>query len=204
MIGRDLPAYSPSREILQEVQGEVRHIQRLLSELLQYARPKPPQILPADLNVTAEHAVAIARQQTLSRPIEIGFAPDQTLPPVEHDPAQIQQVIVNLLLNAIQAIEGPGHVRVALSAQDGFAVVRVSDTGRGISPSHLPNIFRPFFTTKGQGTGLGLSFARKIVEEHGGKIEVSSTPGQGTEFAIRLLLIRSPHTEPARGAEVIK
>jgi len=204
MIGRDLPADSPSREILQEVQGEVRHIQKLLSELLQYARPKPPQVLPADLNVTAEHALAIARQQILSRPIEIEFTPDKTLPSVEHDPAQIQEVIVNLLLNAIQAIENAGQVRVAVSSKDGFAIVRVSDTGRGISPTHLPNIFRPFFTTKGQGTGLGLSLARNIVEEHHGRIEVLSTPGQGTEFTISLPLAKSSRHESARAAEVVK
>ena len=204
MIGRDLPAGSPSREILQEVQEEVRHIQKLLSELLQYARPRPPQILSSDLNATAEHAVAIAQQQVLSRPIEITFAPDKALPPVEHDPAQIQQVIVNLLLNAIQAIEGTGCIRVALSARDGCAIVRVSDTGRGISPSQLPNIFRPFFTTKGQGTGLGLSLARNIVAEHRGRIEVSSTPGQGAEFAIWLPLGGSSHNKSARAAEVVK
>jgi signal transduction histidine kinase len=204
MIGRDLPEDSANREILQEVQGEVRHIQKLLSELLQYARPRPPQILSTDLNATAEHAIAIARQQILSQPIEMEFAPDKALPPVEHDPAQIQQVIVNLLLNAIQAIEGAGRVRVALSTQDGCAVVRVSDTGRGISPTHLPNIFRPFFTTKGQGTGLGLSLARRIVEEHSGRIEVSSTPGQGTEFVIWLPLSKSSYNESVRAAEVVK
>ena len=204
IIGRDLPPSSPSREILQEVQGEVRHIQKLLSELLEYARPKPPQMLSADLNATAEHAIAIARQQILSRPIEIEFVPDKALPPVAHDPTQIQQVIVNMLLNAIQAIEGAGRIRVALSWRNGCALVRVSDTGRGISPAHLPNIFRPFFTTKNQGTGLGLSLARKIVEEHGGRIEVSSTHGQGTEFVIWLPLGRTSHKKSARPAEVVK
>lgn len=196
MIGRDLPPDSQSGEILKEVQREVRHIQNLLSELLKYARPKAPRVLKADLNATAEQAVALARQQILSRPIQIEFEPDRRLPLVDHDPAQIEQVLLNLLLNAIQAIQGAGQVRVQVSIQDNFALVRVSDTGRGIDPSHLPNIFRPFFTTKSKGTGLGLSVARAIVEEHGGQIEASSTPGQGTEFTVRLQI--HGKAEPAR------
>ncbi len=189
IIGRDLPESSPSREVLQEVQREVLHIKQILSDLLDYARPKPASFRPADLNLTADHAVALARQQTLSRPIEIEFTKAESLPAVEHDTAQIQQVLLNLLLNSVQAIEatgGPGTVRVVVGRAADFATISVNDTGRGIAPEHLPNIFRPFFTTKGQGTGLGLSLARRIVEAHGGRIEVTSAPGQGSQFTIRL------------------
>jgi two-component system NtrC family sensor kinase len=204
MIGRDLPANSPSREIVKEAQSEVRHIQNLLSDLLQYARPRPPQILAADLNETAEHAVTLARRQLSNRPIELAFAPDPQLPTVEHDPAQMQQVLVNLLLNAIQAIEGAGRVQVVISHQENYAVVRVADTGHGISPKNLPKIFRPFFTTKGQGTGLGLSLARNIVEEHGGRIEVTSTADLGTEFTLRFPLRNHARTGMKRASEVVE
>jgi len=186
IIGRDLPDSSPSRGVLKEVQQEVLHIQQILSELLDYARPKPPEFHAADLNATTEHAVALARQQALSRPIQIELIKAEGLPVVEHDTAQIQQVLLNLLLNAIQAINGPGQVRVSLQSREGLAAVVVRDTGRGIAPEHLANIFRPFFTTKGQGTGLGLSLARRIVEDHGGRIEVSSQPGVATEFTVWL------------------
>lgn len=108
------------------------------------------------------------------------------LPPVEHDPGQIHQVLLNLMLNAIQAIPGQGDVTVDVHARDGAACVSVSDTGGGIEPEHLPNIFRPFFTTKGHGTGLGLSLARRIVEDHGGRIDVSSTVGRGSTFCVLL------------------
>ena len=188
IIGRDLPESSPGRQVLQEVQDEVLHIKKILSDLLEYARPKLPEFHEADLNSTAERAVALARQQVLSRPIEVELLKDDSLPPVEHDPAQMQQVLLNLLLNAIQALDGKGQVRVEVGSQGDFAVTRVKDNGRGIAPVALPNIFRPFFTTKGQGTGLGLSLARRIVESHDGKIEVASTPGQGTEFTVRLPL----------------
>lgn len=190
IIGRDLPEASPAREVLQEVQREVLHIKRILSDLLDYARPRAPDFRLTDLNTTAEHAVALARQQALSRPIEIELRCADGLPPVEHDTAQIQQVLLNLLLNAIQAIPAEGRVTVSLEARGGFALITVSDTGRGIAPEHLPSIFRPFFTTKGQGTGLGLSLARRIVESHGGRLEVTSQLGKGSVFSAWLPLRR--------------
>jgi hypothetical protein len=188
VMGRELPEASPSREVWKDVQQEIRQIQKILNELLDYARPKPPHIVPADLNATAEHAASLARQQVLSRPIQITVQTMPSLPPVEHDVAQMQQVLLNLLLNATQAIEGSGSIELSLRAESGDAVIQVSDSGRGIDPKYLGNIFRPFFTTKGQGTGLGLSLAQRIVEGHGGRIQASSGPGQGSQFTIRLPL----------------
>ncbi|MFY9560953.1 MAG: ATP-binding protein [Terriglobales bacterium] len=95
---------------------------------------------------------------------------------------QIHQVLLNLLLNSVQAIDGPGLVRVAVFEQGKAAVVTVSDTGRGIPAEHLPNIFRPFYTTKGNGTGLGLSLARRIVEEHHGQIAVESSSAREERY----------------------
>ena len=188
VIGRELPASSPNREVWKDVQEEIRQVQKILNELLDYARPKPPHFTAADLNATAEHAVNLARQQVLSRPIRISLVKAPGLPPVEHDAAQMQQVLLNLLLNATQAIEGAGSIELSLRAADDAAVVAVSDSGRGIDPDHLANIFRPFFTTKGQGTGLGLSLAHRIVEAHGGRIEVTSEPGKGSRFTLWLPL----------------
>jgi signal transduction histidine kinase len=202
IIGKELPASSPNREVLEEVRREVRRIQAILSDLLDYARPKPPQVHLSDLNATTEHAVAFARQQVLSRPIEIVFLPAPGLRPVEHDPAQIHQVLLNLLLNAIQAIPAQGRIDVSLAAEDHFAVIRIADSGPGIRPEVLPNIFRPFFTTKGKGTGLGLSLAARIAEDHGGRIDVESEPGKGTAFSVRLPLrpagAGTPAGSPAR------
>ena len=191
MMGSDLPETSPAREVWKDVQQEIRQIQKILNELLDYARPKPSHFTLADLNLTAEHAASLARQQVLSRPIQITVVTDPQLPPVEHDAGQMHQVLLNLLLNAIQSIEAEGSITVSLGAEDDFAVIRVADTGRGIDASHLASIFRPFFTTKGQGTGLGLSLAHRIVESHGGRIDVSSALGRGSQFTIRLPLPNS-------------
>jgi len=196
IIGRDLPASSPAREVLGEVQQEILQIKRILSDLLETARPKPPAFRAADLNSTTEQAVSLARQQIISRPIEIKLSKAYDLPPVEHDAGQIQQVLLNLLLNAIQAIDDSGNIRVRLNSEDGFATVSVSDTGGGIAPEHLGNIFRPFFTTKKRGTGLGLSLVSRIVEAHGGRVEVNSTPGEGSQFMVWLPF---QHGQTARG-----
>ncbi len=128
----------------------------------------------------------LARQQVLSRPIKIELQKASDLPEVEHDSDQVHQVLLNLLLNAVQAMEKAGTVHVEIGSRQGYASVVVTDTGRGISPQNLPNIFRPFYTTKGNGTGLGLSLAHRIVEDHHGRIEVSSVLGKGSQFTVLL------------------
>jgi signal transduction histidine kinase len=191
IIGRDLPATSPARAVVKDVRQEITRINRIVSDLLQTARPHPPKVRKSDLNTTVEHAVMLGRQQALSKSTEITLRKDPSLPEVEHDSDQIHQVLLNLLLNALQAIDASGKVAVTVELQGKNAVIEVSDNGRGIAPKHLPNIFRPFYTTKGDGTGLGLSLARRIVEDHQGRIEVTSTVGQGTTFAVILPLQRA-------------
>ncbi len=194
IVGRDLPVTSPAHAVVDEVRLEIKQINHLLTELLQMARPHPPAVRRSDLNTTVEHAVVQARQQVLSRPIKIDLEKDSKLPDVEHDSDQINQVLLNLLLNAVQAIDGAGSIRVEISTLKGDAAIVVIDTGRGIAPEHLPNIFRPFYTTKGYGTGLGLSLVRRIAEEHHGRIEVTSEVGKGTTFLVVLPLQQATPT----------
>ncbi len=186
IIGRDLPSTSPARAVVKDVRLEIAQINRILTDLLETARPHPPQICKSNLNTTVEHAVMLARQQVFSKPIKIELQQAAELSDVEHDSDQIHQVLLNLLLNAVQAMEAEGTIRVDIGSRGDCATVDVSDTGRGISPQNLPNIFRPFFTTKGNGTGLGLSLARRIVEEHHGRIEVTSVVGKGSKFTVLL------------------
>lgn len=218
VMGRELPKESSSRAVLPEVQNEIHHIQAILNDLLAYARPRLPEFHPADLNATVEQAVFLARQQIRTKPIEITLDADKTLPRISHDPVQIQQVVLNLLLNGIQAIHGPGKIEVALrralsprpvdaknvtresfGAGDPFSrivgqsecvVIRIRDTGKGIPRDSLSKIFKPFFTTRKEGTGLGLPLAKGIVESHKGKIEVTSEPGQGAQFEVWLPMLR--------------
>jgi len=196
VVGRDLPSTSPARAVVKDVRQEIARINRTLTDLLETARPHPPQIRLSNLNITVEHAVMLARQQVLSKPIKIELQKAPDLPEVEHDSDQIHQVLLNLLLNAVQAMDGAGTIFVQIGTQSGHASLLVSDTGRGIPSQHLANIFRPFYTTKGNGTGLGLSLARRIVEEHHGRIEVSSVVGQGSKFTV-LLPFRMPSAQSA-------
>ncbi len=186
IVGRDLPATSPARAVVKDVRQEITRISRTLTDLLETARPRRPQVRRSNLNTTVEHAVMLARQQVLSRPIKIELQKASDLPEVEHDSDQVHQVLLNLLLNAVQAMEKAGTIHVEIGSRQGYASVVVSDTGRGISSQNLPNIFRPFYTTKGNGTGLGLSLAHRIVEDHHGRIEVSSILGTGSQFTVLL------------------
>jgi signal transduction histidine kinase len=191
IIGRDLPDSSPARAVVKDVRQEIARINRIVTDLLQTARPHPPKVRKSDLNTTVEHAVMLGRQQALSKSVEITLHKDPSLPEVEHDSDQIHQVMLNLLLNALQAIDMNGKIAVAVELRGENAVIEVADNGRGISPDLLPNIFRPFFTTKGDGTGLGLSLARRIIEDHQGRIDVTSTVGKGTTFSVVLPLQRA-------------
>ncbi len=191
IIGRDLPASSPARTVVKDVRQEINRINHIVTDLLHTARPHPPKVGKSDLNITVEHAVMLGRQQGLSKGVDIALRKDPFLPEVEHDSDQIHQVLLNLLLNAIQAIDRNGEVTVSVERQGSTAVIEVADNGRGIPAENLPNIFRPFFTTKGDGTGLGLSLARRIIEDHQGRIDVTSTVGEGTTFAVVLPLQRA-------------
>jgi len=200
IVGRDLPPTSPACDVVKDVQEEVVRINRIVSDLLETARPRAPEFQLADLNTTVEHAVGFARQQVLSKPIEIEFVKSPDLGLVEHDPRQLHQVLLNLLLNAIQALDGAGRVSVMLAQIDESTVsVSINDTGAGIAPENLTHIFRPFFTTKGHGTGLGLPLARRIIEDHGGKLEVTSDLGHGSTFTF-VLPFRRPRPEMAASA----
>ncbi len=192
IVGRDLPANSAAISVLGEVRHEVVHINKIVSELLEIARPKPPLFQPGDLTAVAEHACLFASDQAATRKVTLEVCKGDPLPALEFDRGQVHQVLLNLLLNAVQACGEGGSVRVEFSCDEKFATATVIDTGDGIPPDVLPNIFRPFFTTKGNGTGLGLSLARRIVEDHGGTLVATSELGKGSQFALAL-----PKTRPS-------
>jgi signal transduction histidine kinase len=180
IVSRDLPPNSAARLVIKDAKEETLQINRILTELLEIARPKPPQFRVSDVCSTVEHAVMFARQQAITKRITVEFEIKDTIPPVEHDPNQINQVLLNLLLNAIQSMDKPGVIRVSLKHDDGAVFITVADEGKGIPPE-----------TKGHGTGLGLSLARRIVDSHGGHIDVTSVVGKGTQFLVELPITRS-------------
>jgi two-component system, NtrC family, sensor histidine kinase HydH len=134
----------------------------------------------------------------ISKPIRIEVVTAPDLPEVEHDSDQIHQVVLNLLLNAVQSIDGNGYITVTVNSKDDCATVIVTDTGRGMSSQQLTQIFRPFYTTRASGTGLGLSLVRRIIDEHNGKINVTSELGTGSTFQV--LLPFSQIVEPVEAA----
>ncbi len=176
-----------ARDLLKETQAEVDRLGGLVTEFLSYARPGRLELKPADLNEIAEETVNFLKADAEQRRVrtELDLRPD--LPIVDLDSKQIRQAILNVVRNAVAAVEGNGGgtVRVA-SAVNSTGEVRltVEDDGPGIPPDRLPHIFQVFYSSKPGGTGLGLPIAQRVVEGHGGRIEVESAPGSGTRFTL--------------------
>lgn len=171
--------------------SEVERITRLLNQLLEFARPTEPQLRPEDLAAIVEQMGLLARNEAVKRQITLDWNAQEGLPKVVLDAEQIKQVLQNLLKNAIEATREGGRVRMEARPVRGAGSVQqvqieVSDSGAGIREEDLEKIFTPFFTTKDTGTGLGLAVAHRIIEDHGGTMEVTSQVGRGTTFVITL------------------
>ena len=179
---------------LKIIDEETRRCQRLIQELLQFARPRSADLCPTDIKQAIEKTMNMVAHRLYKEKIETDVVFDENLPLVSADPQQLEQVLVNLLLNAIDAMPKGGRITVeaALEADANFppaVIIAITDTGTGIEASDLPKIFQPFFSAKkGKGIGLGLSICDRIIQNHGGRIAVQSTPGEGTSFKIHLPL----------------
>lgn len=176
-------------EFLRLTSGEVRRITDLISDLLSFARSPSPSIADVDLNELLEGVVRLLDPQLRTGQITV----TQTfglVPNTRADRDQLKQVFLNILLNAIQAMDAGGEIRVSTSrvicGGDEYCQVAISDSGRGIPSGALDDIFNPFFTTKDKGTGLGLAITNQVVSEHDGFIAVESDLGRGTTFRIHL------------------
>jgi len=191
LLERDLEADDPNRRLVRKITEGVSRLNRIVSSLLSYTRPLNLNTHPVDLSQTVEEAAAFfeidADLQTPEVTIERRFEESRTC---QVDTEQFHQVVLNLLLNARQAMPEGGTIEIELTserAEDGdWATVAIRDSGIGIDAAVRDKLFTPFFTTKEDGTGLGLVTSRKIVEAHGGRISVDSVPGEGTCFTIAL------------------
>ncbi len=183
------------RRYLGQVASETARVGRIVSDLLSFSRRSKPQSIEADLNAIVTTTVSLVSHKLELARVAVELDLARALPRVKCDASQIQQVVMNLVLNAAEAIKGGGKVKVRTAAAvngDGV-VLEVSDTGAGIPAELLGKIFDPFFTTKeeGKGVGLGLAVVYGIVSAHGGEVEVASIVGEGSTFRVRLPL-RSP------------
>jgi len=182
--------------------GEIGRLDYIVTQFLQAIRPSPPQKKPASLNHVVEQTLELLRPEIENRGQMIEKTLEPGLPQVPLDAGQIQQVLVNLIKNAMQAMTKGGTLAIQTGLTERGVWVSVSDTGHGISTEQLNRIFEPFFTTKKKGSGLGLMIVQRIVRDHGGLIKLESHADRGTTFRIWLPLEeRQPRLLEARSHE---
>ena len=185
LIDRNL--HGPVRERLEVAGREVERISRIVRDYLDSTRPLEPERVVTALPRLLDEAIDLTRgvEPTGRAPVEVPM--DPRLGEVVTDPGLLRQIVVNLLSNALDAVDGKGKVSIAAKAAGDDVLITVSDTGHGIAPDDLRRIFEPFYTTKGRGkgTGLGLAICRQLCAALGGTISVESEPGQGSTFFVR-------------------
>lgn len=169
--------------------AEVERLNRSISELLDYARPSKLNFEPVSLADIVSETLVLLGPDFTNNKVEVTTQIEDNLPLSELDRDKIRDVILNLLLNSLQAMESvsrPSHLNIALVSDESVVILKVRDNGTGIAPEHLKRVFDPYYTSKSNGTGLGLALSQKSVDEHDGKLHVESVHGQWTEFQLRL------------------
>lgn len=175
------------REMVERISSEAQRLSLLSRSVLCFARMETDPDAEADVNIVLQEVMDFLRYEARKRSIAIIEEKDYHLPPIAGDPNKLKQVLINVIMNAFQAMEGGGTLLLKSSATDhSFLVVEVADTGRGMTAETLKHIFEPFYTTKvaNAGTGLGLYICRNIVERLGGRIRVKSIINEGTTFSL--------------------
>ena len=204
LLLRDASLAPGQRESIEVIRAETMRASQVVKDLLAFARRSEPQRAPLDVNGVVSRTVRMRQYQFNEASVRVETELGADLPAVMGDARQLQQVCLNLLTNAVQAMasRGGGAMRVVTRSADGLVLLEVTDTGPGISAASRAHIFEPFFTTKreGEGTGLGLSVSYGIVNAHGGTIEVADTSDAGTTFRVTLPGASTPaeRADPAR------
>lgn len=186
LLGRGAALSADQRRLMDIVLREAGRLNQLVTDFLSFARPAPVMRRETELGVLVDETLAVFANSPGAERLALTRSGLSSLT-ISADAAQIRQVLWNLLRNAADAMPDGGSISVELSRMpNGHAALSVSDTGPGIAPADLARVFEPFFSTKAQGTGLGLAWVHRIVEAHEGRIDVSSTPGAGTVFTLML------------------
>jgi two-component system NtrC family sensor kinase len=183
------PVLEPQREMLSSIARGAERIKTLAHTLLAFSRPSQEELLPLPVNDVIERSLELCHYQILKGGVQLRKELDAQQPQILGVSNQLEMALINLVVNAIHAMEGAGGtLTVSSSLQNGRVDIKVVDTGSGIAEAIQGSLFEPFFTTKpeGKGTGLGLSTVLMVVERHKGKIDFTSAPGQGTTFRISL------------------
>ncbi|HNT86563.1 MAG TPA: ATP-binding protein [Candidatus Hydrogenedentes bacterium] len=183
LLARDIPETDPRHRLVEKIIAGTESLDHVVNELLEYTRPVELRLRPtpcADVVTAALTFIDLgAKDVAMRNEVDRGLK-------VLADPEKLRQVFLNILLNAVQSIDRAGEVRVRADADERFITVTIEDTGCGMTPEQRDRIFSPFYTTKEKGTGLGLAVSLKIVEAHGGAIEVATEPGRGAAVSVIL------------------
>ncbi|RCK81310.1 MAG: periplasmic sensor signal transduction histidine kinase [Candidatus Ozemobacter sibiricus] len=194
----ELQPGDPRREPIEIIQREIERLERIIVNLLDFARPSKPKAVQVILPEVVEACLLLLQNQLKKAGLRLEREFPPEIPPLIGDPDQLKQVFLNILTNAIQASHQGGRLRISMEVRPGWVATAIQDTGVGIPQEWLRAIFDPFMTTKEDGTGLGLPLAQRIVDEHGGRIDVDSVLGVGSTFTVHLPLrpeaeVGAPH-----------
>ena len=192
MLAKQMPEGDPRQSIIEKIVKQTFRASEIVNNLLNFSRTGAAEAADVDVNRVVEETLALVAHPLKTSQIQVVKQLGETLPPVRGSANKLQQVFLNLFLNARDAMPSGGMLEVRTGAHNGSVEIEVADTGAGIAREHIHRIFDPFFTTKsnGRGTGLGLSVSYGIIKEHSGKIDVRSTPGKGTSFHVEFPAVR--------------
>ena len=190
-LSRSLELSDTQKEDFDVISEEIRHIDTIVQNFLEFSRPPKLKMQPISLSIVVDQAIQLLEHRLKSYDVSVKVERQGLLPEIEGDPEQLKEVIVNLIVNACEAMPKGGSIVIQENeapkrSHQKEAVIRINDTGPGIPESVQEKVIQPFFTTKEDGTGLGLSIAARTIEEHHGRIDIESREGQGTTFIITL------------------
>ncbi|HXJ43725.1 MAG TPA: ATP-binding protein, partial [Bryobacteraceae bacterium] len=180
------------KDCLEIIEKESQRLNKLLSGFLEFARPRAPRYQPVEIESVIESVRALVAQSPQGQATEISLEIQPGMPEVECDPEQLKQVLLNLLLNALQASPPESPVQVRADIAGAAVSIAVRDSGPGVPPAHHDKIFEPFFTTRDNGSGLGLAIAANIIRQHGGSLVAEHNPDRGMTFRVDLPIRREP------------
>ena len=194
MLAKQIPSDDPRQKTIERIVKQTFRASEIVNNLLNFSRTGAAEFVELDVNNVLEETLTLVQHPFKTAQVKVIKNYTQELPAVLGSITRLQQVFLNLFMNARDAMPSGGMLEVRTGAHNGSVEVEVTDTGAGIPPEHLHRIFDPFFTTKasGRGTGLGLSVSYGIIKEHAGKVDVRSTPGKGTSFRLEFPVARKP------------
>jgi signal transduction histidine kinase len=194
MLAKQLPPEDRSSKAVEKIIRQTFRASEIVNSLLNFSRTKGATFTAVELNRIISETLVLLDHQIKTTQIEVETHLEPGLPPINGNSDRLQQVFLNLFLNAKDAMPNGGRLRITSWAEDGRVRIDIRDSGVGIAPEHLPRIYDPFFTTKapGGGTGLGLAVSYGIIHEHSGTIHAESRPGAGTRFELEFPVLRKP------------